>query len=370
MFLSHQIDNNSLHINLANAWVVANSSQLEKQLLSLPKNIQHYFFDGSTITSIDITGAYLIWHHIIELKAQGKQVTLSHFTTNHFTLIESLGPLQIEATPRFAWLNPNTLLKALGKQAVNQYNTNIYTLDFFGQTVITFVSGLLHPRRLRIKSIAHHVYQTGILAIPIVCLIAFLISIVLAYQGATQLLQFGAEIYTIDLVAISVLREMGVLLTAIMVAGRSGSAFAAQIGVMKINQEIDAMYTMGLNPFELLVVPRIIALMIALPLLTLLANAMGLCGAALLSVIVLDVSLTQFLVRLEDAIELSTFWVGVVKAPVFAFIIAMVGTLRGMQVTGSAESAGSLTTVAVVQSIFMVILVDAIFSIIFSKLGI
>lgn len=370
MFLSYQTNDTSLQVNLADAWVMANAPQLEELLVCLPNQFEHYYFSGENIQTIDISGAFLIWKRINGLRALGKQVTLDQFKTDHFSLIEGLGPLELPTKPHKSWMNPSTLLRHLGKKAFEQFDTGIYTLDFFGRTVSSFVSGLTHPRRLRFKSITHHVYQTGVMAIPIVCLIAFLISVVLAYQGATQLLQFGAEIYTIDLVAISVLREMGVLLTAIMVAGRSGSAFAAQIGVMKINQEIDAMHTMGLNPFELLVVPRIIALMIALPLLTLLANAMGLCGAAILSVLVLDVSFPQFLVRLEDAIEPSTFWVGVVKAPVFAFIIGMVGTLRGMQVSGSAESAGSLTTVAVVQSIFMVILVDALFSILFSKLGI
>jgi phospholipid/cholesterol/gamma-HCH transport system permease protein len=222
---------------------------------------------------------------------------------------------------------------------------------------------------MRWRSIAHHVYATGVQAIPIVALIALLISIVLAYQGATQLKNFGAEIFTIDLVAISVLREMGVLLTAIMVAGRSGSAFAAQIGVMKSNEEVDALRTMGLDPFEVLIVPRIMALVIALPLLTLLANITGLAGAALLSYLTLDVGLIQFLDRIQNVVGMNTFWVGIIKAPVFAMIIAMIGAYRGMQVTGSAESVGRLTTDAVVQSIFLVIAADAIFSIVFAKLG-
>jgi phospholipid/cholesterol/gamma-HCH transport system permease protein len=243
-------------------------------------------------------------------------------------------------------------------------------LAFIGHCFSTLIIGLLKPGRMRWRSVANHVHATGVQAIPIVALIALLISIVLAYQGATQLKTFGAEIFTIDLVAISVLREMGVLLTAIMVAGRSGSAFAAQIGVMKSNEEIDALKTMGLDPFEILIVPRIMALIIALPLLTLIANITGLAGAALLTYITLDVGLLQFLDRIQNVVEMNTFWVGIIKAPVFAIIIAMIGVYRGMLVTGSAESVGRLTTEAVVQSIFMVIAADAIFSIIFSSLGI
>src|SRR5690606_34216422 len=245
-----------------------------------------------------------------------------------------------------------------------------YMIQFFGRAVTTLVSNLLRPRNLQIGAISQQIYQTGIQGIPIVCLIAFLISVVLAYQGAYQLQRFGADIFTIDLVAVSVLREMGVLLTAIMVAGRSGSAFAAQLGVMKINEEVDAMRTIGLDPYAVLVVPRILGLVVALPLLTVLANFFGLGGAALLSYTLLDIPLEQFLNRIEQSISLWSWWVGLIKAPFFALLIATVGTLRGMQVSGSAEDLGRQTTVAVVQSIFLVIMADAIFSIFFSRLGI
>ncbi|PZN34188.1 MAG: ABC transporter permease, partial [Proteobacteria bacterium] len=196
----------------------------------------------------------------------------------------------------------------------------------------------------------------------------FLISVIVAYLGAQQLRTFGAEIFTVDLVAIAVLREMGVLLTAIIVAGRSGSAFAAEIGVMRLNDEVDALASMGVDYFEVLVLPRLIGLVIALPLLTIIADATGLVGGALLLSLQLDLSLSQYIDRVQDALAPTTFWAGLIKAPVFAILIALVGTYRGMQVRDSSRELGRLTTVAVVQSIFLVILADAVFAIVFVEL--
>jgi phospholipid/cholesterol/gamma-HCH transport system permease protein len=224
------------------------------------------------------------------------------------------------------------------------------------------------PGALRAPSIVRHVYETGITAIPIVSLIAFLISVIVAYLGAQQLARFGADIFVVDLVTISVLREMGVLLTAIIVAGRSGSAFAAEIGVMNLNEETDALRALGLNPIEVLVLPRVLALIIAMPLLTIIADAMGLAGGGLLSLLDLNIPLPQFMSRVRESLAPTTFWAGLIKAPVFAVLIAMVGTYRGMQVRESARELGRLTTVAVVQSIFMVILADALFAILFEKM--
>src|SRR5690606_2667100 len=190
---------------------------------------------------------------------------------------------------------------------------------------------------------------------PIVSLIAFLISVIIAYMSAQQLRNFGAEIYVVDLVTVGVLRELGVLLTAIIVAGRSGSAFAAEIGAMKLNEEVDALTATGIEPIEVLVLPRVIGLMIALPLLTVIADGVGIAGGALLCKILLDMPLVQYFARVEDAIASTTFWAGLVKAPVFAILIATAGTYRGLQVRGSSRELGRLTTFAVVQSIFLVI---------------
>ncbi len=221
-----------------------------------------------------------------------------------------------------------------------------------------------------LKETIRQIDQTGVKAIPIVCLISFLMGLVMAYQGATQLEKFGATIFVVDLVTISVLREMGVLLAAIMVAGRSGSAFAASLGVMQLNEETDALRVMGLNPNQVLVLPRMLGLLIALPLLTVFADVAGLAGGLLLSTTVLDIGATQFIERAISSADVSTFMVGFVKAPVFALLIAAVATLRGMQVRSSAEQLGRLTTVAVVQAIFLIVLADGVFTVIFARYGI
>lgn len=258
----------------------------------------------------------------------------------------------------------------LGRWAVMQGQQARQAVEFFGRIFAVLGSALRRPRALRGASIVRFVYETGITAIPIVALIAFLISVIVAYLGAQQLTKFGADIFVVDLVTVAVLRELGVLLTAIIVAGRSGSAFAAEIGVMQINEETDALRSMGMNPIELLTVPRVLGLMIALPLLTVIADAMGLAGGGLLSLLQLNIPWPQFSNRMREAIAPTTFWVGIIKAPVFALLIAMVGTYRGMQVRDSARELGRLTTMAVVQSIFLVILADALFAILFVQLDI
>jgi phospholipid/cholesterol/gamma-HCH transport system permease protein len=214
------------------------------------------------------------------------------------------------------------------------------------------------------------IYETGVRAIPIVMVITFLMGVVLAYQASGQLEKFGVTIFVVDLVSASVLREMGVLLAAVMVAGRSGSAFAASIGTMKLNEEIDALRVMGLNPNQILIVPRVAGLVFAMPFLTMFANVAGLAGGTFICIMVLDISLVQFYERVASSVVMMDLWVGLIKAPFFALLIAATGTLRGMQVRGSAEELGRLTTQAVVQSIFLIIIADAFFTILFSRLGI
>jgi phospholipid/cholesterol/gamma-HCH transport system permease protein len=227
-------------------------------------------------------------------------------------------------------------------------------------------SNLLHPRHFRPASI---VRQSGNRdrALPIIGLLGVLMTMVITYQGAIQLRRFGADIYTIDLTVISLLREMAVLITAIMVAGRSGSAFAAEIGVMNLRDEVSALRTMGLDPIEVLVLPRVIALVITLPLLTFLADVIGLLGGGLMSLSLLNISLQQYFERVAYVATPTMFYIGMIKAPVFAFIIAVIGCYQGLNVSGSAESVGKKTTLAVVQAIFVVILADGLFSIAFSE---
>jgi phospholipid/cholesterol/gamma-HCH transport system permease protein len=241
-------------------------------------------------------------------------------------------------------------------------------LIFGGKLLATAGVAWRSVQRLRIPSIVRHAYETGYQAVPVVAMIAFLIAVISAYISAQQLRPYGGEIYTVDIVALGVLRELGVLLTAIMVAGRTGSAYAAELGVMQLNDEVDALESMGVNPYEVLVLPRILGLVIALPLLTIVADFMGLLGGAVLTRYLVDLPWPQFLQRLDDAIAPTTFWAGMVKAPVFGLLIGLTGTLRGLQVRGSSRELGRLTTVAVVQAIFLVILADALFAIFFLEI--
>ena len=258
----------------------------------------------------------------------------------------------------------------VGRRTVDVGREALALLSFFGQILVVLARTVLQPWRLRLTSLVRQMELTGLDAIPIVALLSFLIGIVLAFQGADQLRRFGAEIFTVNLLGVSVLRELGVLLTAIIVAGRSGSSFTAQIGAMQVNQEVDALRTIGLDPVEVLVLPRVLALAITLPLLVFLADIMALAGGALMVVTALDIPAAQFLRQLSGAVYPGTFWAGLAKAPVFAFLIAMVGCYEGMRVERNAAGIGKSTTKSVVVSIFLVILVDAIFSVMFSQLGI
>lgn len=265
--------------------------------------------------------------------------------------------------------DPLMPLVRLGRTTLGILDEARELTGFFGLLIVSLGRIIVRPRRLRLTSTIHHMETTGIDALPIVGLLALLIGIVISYQAADQLRLYGAEVFVVNLVGISILRELGVLICSIIVAGRSGSAFTAQIGTMKVNQEVDAMETMGLDPIETLVLPRVIALVLVLPLLTFYTNMLALAGAALMVDQVLDIPFNQFREQLNFAIVPSTFYAGMIKAPVFAFVIAMVGCYQGLKVTGSAESVGRLTTLSVVQSIFLVIVIDAIFSIFYSAIG-
>jgi phospholipid/cholesterol/gamma-HCH transport system permease protein len=259
---------------------------------------------------------------------------------------------------------------AIGKASSEAYKTFYGVVSFIGEIFLTVVKSFLNPRGFRFHSIVRHIDETGLRAVPIISLLAVLITMVISYQAADQLTKFGANIFTVDLTVLSLLREMAVLITAIMVAGRSGSAFAAEIGVMKMREEVDALRTMGFNPIEVLVVPRLIAMMITLPILTFIADIVGLTGGAVISTLLLDIPLGQYVDRVQSVATPMMFFIGIIKAPVFAFVITLVGTYQGMNVSGSAESVGKLTTLSVVQSIFLVIVIDAIFSVVFAQLGI
>lgn len=262
---------------------------------------------------------------------------------------------------------PN-LFERVGKNTVSLLEQATEALSFIGETAVAFTKSMAQPRRIRWRPILFNIRTAGFDALPIVGLLSFLLGIVVAYQGAGQLRQYGANIFVADLVGLSMLREFAPLMTAIIIAGRSGSAYAAQIGTMAVTEEIDAMRTLGISPQELLVLPKVIALFIALPLLTVFADAMGVFGGMLMAQQQLDVGFVEFLDRFVKAVSPTAFMIGVGKAPIFAVIIAMVGCFQGFRTRGGADSVGRQTTRSVVQSIFLVIVADALFSVAFSML--
>ncbi len=261
------------------------------------------------------------------------------------------------------------VLAHIGRTVSGVWNQQRTLLGFIGLTLQTLFTVLPNPRRWRVTALVAHIEQTGLDAIPIVALLTFLVGAVVAFLGATVLADFGATIYTVNLVAFSFLREFGVLLAAILLAGRTASAFAAQIGAMKSNEEIDAIRTLGLSPIELLVLPRVLAMLITLPILTFIGILSGILGGLVVCSLALDISPAMFFTILQRDIPLNHFLVGIGKAPVFAFLIAVIGCLEGFKASGSAQSVGEHTTSSVVQSIFMVILLDAVAALFFMEMG-
>ena len=321
--------------------------------------------DVAALTELDTSGALLLcaW------QAQGQ--TLMGLHTEHARLLELIAGLDRTPPKKTPGRRPvRDCVIGIGRAGAEALHDFVDFIDFTGRTAASLGQLLLHPGGIRTSAIAHHITETGVKALPIVGLLAVMISVVLAYQGVAQLRPYGGQDLTIDLVSVSVLREMAVLITAILVAGRSGAAFAAEIGVMKSSEEVDALKVMGLDPMQLLVAPRVIALLITLPLLTFFADVMGLVGGAVISQTLLNVSLEQYLQLVRKAVDGGDLFVGLIKAPVFAVVIAITGCMHGLRVKGSAESVGTETTRAVVKSIFLVIVLDALFSIFFEKVGI
>lgn len=353
-------------LTLQGVWSVHNVADIQHHLEKFFRECakDNYEVNLLTLESIDTAGAWLVKKYFKD------NAGLQNLNAQQKSLFEFL-PDEMETVPSppkrsFIF----SLFYSLGLLTAGSFQSLYKILSFVGRIALRFLANFFHPRHFRLPSIVRHIYETGIQAIPIVTLLGLLMSMVISYQASVQLQKFGASLFVIDLGVVSVLREMGVLITAIMVAGRSGSAFASEIGVMKLREEVDALRTMGIDPIEVLVLPRILALIIALPLLTMIADVVGIAGGSLMSLVLLDIPLSQYFDRAEQVATFNMFFVGMVKAPVFAFLIALAGTYQGMNVSGSAESVGRLTTVAVVQSIFLVIMADALFSILFSKMGI
>ncbi len=352
-------------------WIVAHISSVDSALrkLSVPQGLS-VVIDLAGVDRLDTAGAWVLHRTFAELEAAGRDVGFANVSDNQAVLLRQVGgvpPAGRDLRERHTLLG---LLDAIGRATVESIRGGLGGLSFLGLALGTLGRVIIHPSRFRFTSMVYHMQQVGLNALPIVGLLTFLIGIVLAYLGAAQLQQFGAEILIAELVGLATVREIGVILMAVVVAGRSGSAFTAQIGAMKVREEVDAMQTIGLDPMETLVVPRLLAMVITLPLLTFLADIAGIAGGCILSWIVLDISPLTFIERIQNTVDLWSFWVGIIKAPVMALLIALVGCYQGLMVAGSAESVGQHTTTSVVQSIFLVIVADAFFAIFFHIVGV
>ena len=360
-------------LTVSGDWTLPNYGRLKRdvQKTAAMESPNGYSVNLATINALDTAGASLLvdllgarqLHELTELTPglSSERQELLRLVANAMASPEGEKSLRSNPITEF--------LAGVGEKIEDFWHQQRLLIGFTGQILATLASILATPWRWRITSLVAHVHQTGLNALPIVALLTFLVGAVVAFLGATILDDFGATIYTVNLVAFSFLREFGVLLAAILLAGRTASAFTAQLGSMKANEEIDALRTFGLSPVELLVIPRVLAMVISLPILTFVGMISGIVGGSLVCVVALDISVPQILNILETKARVVHLLVGLGKAPIFAFVIAVIGCLEGFKASGSAQSVGEHTTSAVVQSIFMVILLDSIAAIFFMEMG-
>jgi phospholipid/cholesterol/gamma-HCH transport system permease protein len=349
-------------------WNIENLAKINRELKQVPRLKKgDIVIDGQAMTKMDSAGAWLFIHYLKEITAQGLEAQLQNFSEQIQQLLAMVNK-QVAAVSKAPCVKPQGSLLRLGRLTVRQWVELRNFLSFTGELAIEFTRLVFRPTHWRWNALVDAIDKTGFQALPIIALLSFMIGVVIAYQMGNQLRNYGANVFIVNLLGLSVLREFGPLITAIMVAGRTGSAFTAQLGMMKINQEIDALNTMGVTPAQLLLLPRIIGLFVALPLLTMWADVFGVMGGMLMAHTMLGLTWYDFLQRFQHEIPLRALIIGLGKAPVFALLIGSIGCFQGMQVQGSADSVGKQTTRSVVLAIFFIVVADAMFSIIFSKL--
>ena len=348
-------------------WTLAHLVDIQRELASMTWPTSGTIeVNGKLISHMDTAGAWQLSRTFIELEKSGLTIVLSEFPPQCEKLLSLVKEQETTQQP-LPPEKPSGTLSRIGMATMESLQEGYEFLSFTGKLTFEALQMLMHPARLRWRSIAAAIQTTGYQALPIIALLSFMIGVVISYQMGNQLRSYGANIFIVNLLGLSVLREFGPLLTAIMVAGRTGSAFTAQLGIMKLEQEIDALNTMGVTSGELLLLPRIVGLVIALPLLTVWADIFGVIGGMVMAYSLLGVSWHDFLLRFQQVIPLKTLFIGLCKAPIFALLISSIGCFQGMEVRGSAESIGLRTTRSVVLAIFFIIVTDAIFSVLFSK---
>ena len=361
-----------LNLRARGDWTLLHIGGIDERLRADigPLDYENVTYDFSDVTSLDTSGAYLFARAIRCNEDICYPFDIQGGNDGQMTLMRAAADAAMGRPPATTRPWYDTLTR-MGKATVRFWDEAYDTLAFLGQFLIVFIRLLLNPRQIRWKSVVALIEEVGLNAAPIIMLLSFFIGAVIAYMGANLLASFGAQIFMVELIGISVLREFAVLITAIMLAGRSDSAFTAQIGAMKMRQEIDAMKIIGLDTYETLVAPRAIACLVSAPILTFLAMISGIAGGLVVAWFgTTGISPLLFFARFQETIELKHFWVGMVKAPFFALIIAVIGCRQGLAVKGSVDSLGARTTSSVVQAIFTVIAIDAMFAILFYEMGV
>lgn len=322
--------------------------------------------DTSAMQRLDTAGAVTLRRHLESLESRGHAVDRARIQPAHRELLDMVTEHRLPPSPTAP--RPGIVYR-IGEASVDGVRRLAAFFAFVGEVSADSVPRLLHPHTLRWRQVVGEMDNAGVRALPILGLLVFLTGVVIAFQGGQALQQYGATIFLVDLLTLTMLREMAPLMTAIIVAGRTGSAFTAQIGTMRITEEVDALRVIGVTPYEMLVLPKILALVIVMPLLTIFADIFGMLGGMTVATAYFDIGVREFIQRVPEAVAASSFWVGIIKAPVFAVIIALVACYHGFHVQNSTESVGRATTQSVVQGIFLVIVADAAFSVVFSQLN-
>jgi phospholipid/cholesterol/gamma-HCH transport system permease protein len=358
------------HITLESQgdWVIDNVAAIEQGLSQIKLHDATIVWDLAAIKHFDSAGVLLFIKYYERFKEQGHRLQVTGYSEKQKKLYTILhAHHRVEEPP--AHPAQSSFFYRLGVSVIDVLTGMRRFFDFLGRVGYAFFLYLLYPKTIRLKEITYHIEQSFIKALPIIMLTSFLIGVVIAYQSSVQLAKFGADIFIVDMVGISISRELAPLITAIVIAGRSGSAYTAQIGVMKLTEEISAMQTMGFDPYRFLVLPRIIALMITLPLIIFFADIVGIAGGMFVANLELGISYAQFIARLQETLAIKHYLIGIIKGPFFAFLIAVIGTYRGFGVSHSTESIGRETTKSVVNGIFFVIACDALFSVLLTEIG-
>ena len=351
-------------LRLSGDWTLAHAGEVQREVSQLPEDVREV--DASGVGAIDSLG-------VLQLQrfARDRQLDRTAFRLRdeHQALVSAIVDVGADRPKTRRDYGFQAALGRFGFAVVDNWKEVIALMSFLGENLVKLLRTLREPRRLRLTSVVHHMEQVGLDAVPLVLLLTYLVGAVLAFLGANILQDFGATIYVVELVNIAFLREFAVLLTAILLAGRTASAFTAQIGAMVSREEVDAIRTLGLDPIDLLVIPRLLALLVMLPLLTFLAMVAGLLGGLSVGAFSLDIPPQAYLARMEQTIDITDFYVGMSKAPIFALVIGLIGCLEGLQVKGTAQSVGERTTSSVVQTISLVIIIDALAAIWFMHMG-